>query len=43
MKMTNNIDWSWIYVFSPIWIFLIVACISFLTVLIVGRIKKGKW
>ncbi len=43
LKMTNNIDWSWIYVFSPIWIFLIVACISFLTVLIVGRIKKGKW
>ena len=43
LKMTNNIDWPWIYVFSPIWIFLIVACISFLTVLIVGRIKKGKW
>ena len=43
LKMTNNIDWSWIYVFSPIWFFLIVACISFLTVLIVGRIKKGKW
>ena len=43
LKMTNNIDWPWIYVFSPIWFFLIVACISFLTVLIVGRIKKGKW
>ena len=43
LKMTNNIDWSWIYVFSPIWFFLIVACISFLTVLIVRRIKKGKW
>ena len=28
LKMTNNIDWSWIYVFSPIWFFLIVACIS---------------
>ncbi len=43
LKLTNNIDWPWVYVFSPIWIFLIVACISFLTVLIVGRIKKGKW
>lgn len=43
LKLTDNIDWSWIYVFSPIWIFLIVACISFLTILIVGRIKKGKW
>ena len=43
LKLTNNINWPWIYVFSPIWIFLIVACISFLTVLIVGRIKKGKW
>ena len=43
LKLTNNIDWPWIYVFSPIWIFLIVACISFLTILIVGRIKKGKW
>ena len=43
LKMTGNIDWPWIFVFSPIWIFLIVACISFLTVLIAGRIKKGKW
>ena len=43
LKMTNNIDWSWIYVFSPIWFFLIVACISFLTVLIVGRIKNSKF
>ena len=43
LKMTDNIDWPWIYVFSPIWIFLIVACILFLAVLIVGRIKKGKW
>lgn len=43
LKLTNNIEWPWIYVFSPIWIFLIVACISFLTILIVGRIKKGKW
>lgn len=43
LRLTDNIDWPWIYVFSPIWIFLIVACISFLTVLIVGRIKKGKW
>ena len=43
LKLTDNIDWPWIYVFSPIWIFLIVASISFLAVLIVGRIKKGKW
>lgn len=43
LKLTNNIEWPWIYVFSPIWIFLIVACISFLAVLIAGRIKKGKW
>ena len=43
LRLTDNIDWPWIYVFSPIWIFLIVACISFLTVLIVGRIKKGNW
>jgi len=43
LKLTGNIDWPWIYVFSPVWIFLTAACISFLTVLIVGRIKKGKW
>ena len=43
LKLTDNIDWPWIYVFSPIWIFLIVASISFLTILIVGKIQKGKW
>ena len=43
LKLTNNIDWPWIYVFSPVWIFLLVTCISFLAVLIIGRIKKGKW
>ena len=43
LKLTNNINWSWIFVLSPIWIFLIVAIVSSLIVLIIGRIRKGKW
>lgn len=43
LKLTNNIDWSWVWVLSPIWITLIIGVGLFAIVLIVGKIKKGKW
>jgi len=43
LKITNKITWSWIWVLSPIWITFILVVIIFSIVLIVGRIKKGKW
>ena len=43
LKITNKITWSWIWVLSPIWITFIFAIIIFAIILIVGRIKKGKW
>jgi hypothetical protein len=43
LKFTGLIDWSWVWVLSPVWIsglfFLIVISI----ILIGGKIKKGKW
>ncbi len=43
LKLTNNIKWSWIWVLSPIWISIILIVIIFAIILIVGRIKKGRW
>lgn len=43
LKLTNNIDWSWIWVLCPIWISAILAIIIFSIILVGGRIKKGKW
>ena len=43
VKITNKISWSWIWVLSPIWITFLFAIIIFAIILIVGRIKKGKW
>ena len=43
LKFTNNIDWSWIWVLSPIWISTLLIILTFGVILVVGRIKKGKW
>ena len=43
LKLTNNINWSWIWVLSPIWISAILITIPFSIIMIAGRIKKGKW
>ena len=43
LKLLNLIDWSWIWVFSPIWISLLIAIVVFGSILIGGRIAKGKW
>lgn len=43
LKLTNNINWSWIWVLSPIWISLILIALVFGIILVIGRLKKGKW
>ena len=43
LKLLGVIQWSWIWVISPIWISAVIAVAVFSVILIVGRIKKGKW
>ena len=43
LKLLGVIQWSWIWVLSPIWIFAVIAVAVFSVILIGGRIKKGKW
>lgn len=43
LKLCGVIEWSWLWVFSPIWISLLITAIAFAVILIAGRIKKGKW
>ena len=43
LKLTGYIDWSWIWVISPIWIVILLLLVLFAIVMIGGRIKKGKW
>ena len=43
LKLLGVIKWSWIWVLSPIWISAVIAVAVFSVILIVGRIKKGKW
>ncbi len=43
LKVLGVISWSWIWVFSPIWIS--ASCVVLLSgiILVVGKIAKGKW
>ena len=43
LKLTNYINWPWIWVFSPLWIGIGLIILFFMVILIIGRIKKGKW
>lgn len=43
LKLTNNIDWSWLWVLSPLWISTLLFIILFAIIMIGGRIKKGHW
>ena len=43
LKLTKVISWSWVWVFSPIWITMIIAVVVFGSILVAGRIMKGKW
>ena len=43
LKLLGVIQWSWIWVISPIWISAVIVVAVFSVILIGGRIKKGKW
>ena len=43
LKLLGAIQWSWIWVLSPIWISDVIVIVVFSVILIGGRIKKGKW
>ena len=43
LKLLGVIQWSWIWVLSPIWISAVIVVAVFSIILIGGRIKKGKW
>ena len=43
LKLLGVIQWSWIWVLSPIWISAVIMVAVFSVILVGGRIKKGKW
>ena len=43
LTLLGVIQWSWIWVLSPIWISAVIVVAVFSVILIGGRIKKGKW
>ena len=43
LKVTGLISWSWLWVLSPIWITLLIFAAVFSSILVGGRIVKGKW
>ena len=43
LKLLGVIQWSWIWVLSPIWISAVIVVAVFSVILTGGRIKKGKW
>ena len=43
LKLLGVIQWSWIWVLSPLWTSAVIVVAVFSVILIGGRIKKGKW
>lgn len=43
LKLTGLIDWSWVWVLSPVWIPGLFFAVVFAIILIGGRVKNGKW
>lgn len=41
LKLLGVIQWSWIWVLSPIWISAVIVVAVFSVILIGGRIKRG--
>lgn len=42
LKLTGYIDWSWIWVISPIWIVILLLFVLFAIVMIGGQDQEGK-
>lgn len=43
LKCLDLIVWSWIWVFCPVWLTVLLIAALFLLILVGGRIKNGKW
>lgn len=43
LKCLDLIAWSWVWVFCPVWLAVLVTAVLFLLILVEGRIKTGKW
>ena len=43
LKMMGWISWSWLWVLSPIWLTFLFFAAVFSTILVGGRVVKGKW
>ena len=43
LKVTHLIDWGWIWVFSPLWISVIIVIVLFLIFLVIQRIITKRW
>lgn len=43
LKLTDIITLPWVWVLSPIWISAVLLITVFGTILLAGRLKKGKW
>ena len=43
LKAAGFISWSWFWVLSPIWLTFLFFAAIFSTILVGGRIAKGKW
>ena len=37
LKMTSYIDWSWLWVLSPLWISFVIAILIAITILFLGK------
>ena len=43
LKLTHVIDWSWVWVFAPLWIDLLTIIVIFVAVFIHDKIEDYKW
>ena len=43
LKDFGLIDVSWLWVLSPFWISALLVLLIFGTILVAGRLKKGRW
>ena len=41
LKLTNNIDWSWWWVFSPFWIPVVLVAVIFILTVLVSLLYIG--
>lgn len=42
LKLARVISWSWLWVFSPVWLTVLIFSVIFCLILVAGILKKGK-